>query len=71
MRVVPKLQSSFPGLRVVELKMQGLEVDSVDPALESFKREVQAGLRQAIGTASFSSANGTVSWSAVCLDDES
>jgi DNA/RNA-binding domain of Phe-tRNA-synthetase-like protein len=41
MRIVPELQSSFPGLRVVELKMEGLLVKSRDPALDSFKREVQ------------------------------
>jgi DNA/RNA-binding domain of Phe-tRNA-synthetase-like protein len=41
MRIVPELQSSFPGLRVVELKMEGLLVKSRDPALDSFKHEVQ------------------------------
>jgi len=45
MRVVPELQSFFPGLRVVELKMEGLEVQSTDPTLESFKREVQEIVR--------------------------
>ena len=46
MRIVPELQSSFPGLRVVELKIEGLEVESTNPALESFKREVQDRVRQ-------------------------
>jgi len=46
MRIVPELQSSFPGLRVVELKMEGLEVKGVDTTLESFKREVQDRVRQ-------------------------
>lgn len=46
MRIAPELQSSFPGLRVVELKMEGLKVRSIDPGLESFKREVQERIRQ-------------------------
>lgn len=46
MRIVPELQSSFPGLRVIELKMEGLAVKSVDSALESFKREVQEKVRR-------------------------
>ena len=46
MRIVPELQSSFPGLRVVELKMEGLEVKGTDPALESFKHEIQDRVRQ-------------------------
>jgi len=46
MRIVPELQSSFPGLRVVELKMVGLQVRSTDPGLESFKREVQERIRR-------------------------
>jgi len=50
MRVVPELQSSFPGLRVVELKMEGLEVENSDPALESFKREVQERTRERIAS---------------------
>ena len=50
MRIVPELQSSFPGLRVVELKMEGLEVQSTDPALESFKHEVQDKVRQRIAS---------------------
>jgi len=45
MRIVPELQSSFPGLRVVELKMEGLKVEGTNPALESFKREVQDRVR--------------------------
>lgn len=45
MKIVPELQSSFPGLRVVELRMEGLTVRSIDPALESFKREVQERIR--------------------------
>jgi len=52
MRIVPELQSSFPGLRVVELKMEGLEVESSDPALESFKREVQERVRHRIASLS-------------------
>jgi len=50
MRVVPELQSSFPGLRVVELKMEGLQVENSDPALESFKREVQERTRGRIAS---------------------
>jgi len=50
MRIVPELQSSFPGLRVVELKMEGLEVEGTDPALESFKREVQDRIRRRIAS---------------------
>ena len=52
MRIIPELQSSFPGLRVVELKMEGLEVESSDPALESFKREVQERVRHRIASLS-------------------
>ena len=50
MQVVPELQSSFPGLRVVELKMEGLAVENSNPALESFKREVQARVRKRIAS---------------------
>jgi DNA/RNA-binding domain of Phe-tRNA-synthetase-like protein len=50
MRIVPELQSSFPGLRVLELKMEGLEVENSDPALESFKHEVQDRVRQRIAS---------------------
>jgi DNA/RNA-binding domain of Phe-tRNA-synthetase-like protein len=46
MRIIPELRSSFPGLRVVELKVEGLEVRSTDPGLESFKREVQERIRR-------------------------
>jgi len=46
MRIVPELQTPFPGLRVVELRMEGLEVKGTDPALESFKRELQNRVRQ-------------------------
>jgi len=52
MRIVPELQTSFPGLRVVELKMEGLEVQGADPTLESFKREVQDRVRQRISSLS-------------------
>jgi DNA/RNA-binding domain of Phe-tRNA-synthetase-like protein len=45
MRIIPELKSSFPGLRVIELKMMGLEVRDTDPGLESFKREVQERVR--------------------------
>jgi len=45
MRIVPDLQFSFPGLRVIELKMDGLTVRSFDPSLESFKKEVQERIR--------------------------
>ena len=50
MRLVPELQSSLPGLRVVELKMEGLGVRSTDPELESFKQEVQEGVRRKIAS---------------------
>jgi DNA/RNA-binding domain of Phe-tRNA-synthetase-like protein len=50
MRIAPALQSSFPGLRVVELKMEGLEVRSTDPGLESFKREVQGRVRRRVAS---------------------
>ena len=50
MRIVPELQSSFPGLRVIELKMEGLGVQGIDPRLESFKREVQDRVRQRIAS---------------------
>jgi len=45
MRIAPELQAPFPGLRVVELKMEGLEVLSTDRALESFKREARDRVR--------------------------
>jgi DNA/RNA-binding domain of Phe-tRNA-synthetase-like protein len=50
LRIAPELQSSFPGLGVVELKMCGLMVRSFDPSLESFKQEVQERLRRRIGS---------------------
>jgi DNA/RNA-binding domain of Phe-tRNA-synthetase-like protein len=50
MRIVPELQISFPGLRVVELKMEGLRVRGRDPELESFKQEVQEGVRRKIAS---------------------
>ena len=46
MKITPELQSSFPGLGVLELKMDGLIVRDLDPALESFKREVQERTRR-------------------------
>jgi DNA/RNA-binding domain of Phe-tRNA-synthetase-like protein len=50
MRIIPELQTSYPGLRVVELKMRGLEVRSTDPGLESFKQEVQQRVRQRVAS---------------------
>jgi DNA/RNA-binding domain of Phe-tRNA-synthetase-like protein len=50
MQIVPELQSTFPGLRVVELKMDGLRVRNSDPALESFKAEAQERVRQRFAT---------------------
>ncbi len=50
MRIIPELQSSFPGLRVVEIKMEGLEVRSTDPGLESFKHEVQERVRRRVAS---------------------
>ena len=50
MQIVPELRSSFPGLRVVELKMEGLEIENSNPALESFKREVQDRIRTRIAS---------------------
>ena len=44
------MQSSFPGLRVVELRMEGLEVRSTNPALESFKHEVQGRVRTSVAS---------------------
>ncbi|MDA4112879.1 MAG: phenylalanine--tRNA ligase beta subunit-related protein [Thaumarchaeota archaeon] len=46
MEIAPGLRSAFPGLRVVELKLTGLTVRSSDPALESFKLEVQERVRR-------------------------
>ena len=46
MKIVPELQSAFPGLRVVELKMAGLTVRISDPELDSFKRQVQERIRR-------------------------
>jgi len=48
MQIAPELLSSFPGLRAIELKMEGLKVEGNDPALESFKREAQDRVRQRI-----------------------
>jgi DNA/RNA-binding domain of Phe-tRNA-synthetase-like protein len=50
MRITPELQTSYPGLRVVELMMQGLEVRSMDPGLESFKQEVQERVRRRVAS---------------------
>ena len=46
MIVAPELESAFPGLRVVPLRMDGLTVRDSDPALESFKLEVQERVRR-------------------------
>ena len=46
MRIVDELKSSFPGLRVVELKMEKIVVKKSDPALDEFKRAVQDGIRR-------------------------
>lgn len=46
MEIVPELQTAFPGLRVVELRIGGLTGKSLDPGLESFKREVQERIRE-------------------------
>ncbi|MDA4134508.1 MAG: phenylalanine--tRNA ligase beta subunit-related protein [Thaumarchaeota archaeon] len=46
MEIIQGLSSSFPGLRVVELRMTGLTVKGSDPELESFKLEVQGRVRE-------------------------
>ena len=46
LEITPELQSSFPGLGVLELRMDGLIVRDLDPALESFKREVEERARR-------------------------
>ena len=48
LRIAAELQSVFPGLEVVELKMKGLTIKVSDPALESFKREVQVRVRHRV-----------------------
>ncbi len=50
MIISPELQSSFPGLRVVELKMGRLRVKPSDPALERFKLEMQERVRRRMAT---------------------
>jgi DNA/RNA-binding domain of Phe-tRNA-synthetase-like protein len=50
MEIVPELLSEFPGLRVVELKLEGLTVRSSDPDLEPFKLEVQERVRKRIAS---------------------
>ncbi len=45
MIISPELQSSFPGLRVVELKMERLHVKRSDAALERFKLEMHERIR--------------------------
>jgi len=44
--IAAELSSAFPGLRVVELSMTGLVAKGSDPALESFKQEVQRRVRE-------------------------
>jgi DNA/RNA-binding domain of Phe-tRNA-synthetase-like protein len=46
MEIVPALQSAFPGLRILELKLEGLTVKGSDPDLESFKLEVKERVRR-------------------------
>jgi DNA/RNA-binding domain of Phe-tRNA-synthetase-like protein len=46
MRIDSSLSSSFPGLRVVELKMESLVIAESDPSLERFKQQVQENIRQ-------------------------
>jgi len=46
LKITPELQSSFPGLGILELKMDGLIVKGLDPALESFKQEAQERARR-------------------------
>lgn len=46
MEIAPELRSVFPGLRLVELKLATLTVRSSDPALESFKQEVEDRVRR-------------------------
>lgn len=46
MEIAGELRSAFPGLRVVELRLAGLDVRSTDPELESFKLEVQERVRR-------------------------
>jgi DNA/RNA-binding domain of Phe-tRNA-synthetase-like protein len=50
MEIAPELRSTFPGLRVVELKLAGLTVRSSDPDLEQFKLEVQERVRGRIAS---------------------
>jgi DNA/RNA-binding domain of Phe-tRNA-synthetase-like protein len=46
MEIVAELRSVFPGLRVVELRLEGLTVKDSAPDLESFKLEVQERVRR-------------------------
>jgi DNA/RNA-binding domain of Phe-tRNA-synthetase-like protein len=46
MEIVPELRLAFPGLRVVELKLEGLTVKHSDPDLEWFKLDVQERVRR-------------------------
>jgi DNA/RNA-binding domain of Phe-tRNA-synthetase-like protein len=50
LRISPELRSSFSGLGVVELRMSGVTVRSLDPTLESFKQEVQERIRRRIAS---------------------
>ncbi len=45
MRIDLSLNLSFPGLRVVELKVNDLVITESDPSLERFKQEVQEMIR--------------------------
>jgi len=45
LEIQKELTDSFPGLRVVELTMEDLEVRRTDASLESLKEEVQARIR--------------------------
>ena len=46
MEIAPELRSTFPGLRVVELRLGDLNVMDTKPELESFKHEVQGEIRR-------------------------
>jgi DNA/RNA-binding domain of Phe-tRNA-synthetase-like protein len=44
--ITEELRSSFPGLRVLELKMEGLSASRSDPSLARFREEVQERIRK-------------------------
>jgi len=47
LEIQKELADAFPGLGVLEMRMEGMTIRKTDPALEEFKKEVQERIRRA------------------------